>query len=129
MINEILKKLTDGKNLEPEEAHTVMEKIMKAEITPVQTASLLVALKMKEESVEEITEFAKVMRETAVQIQPKSAHLVDTCGTGGDSSFTFNISTASAFIAAGAGVSIAKHGNRSVSGKCGSADVLEQLGA
>lgn len=124
-----LQKLASGKNLAREEAESLMESIMAGALTPVQTAAALVALKMKGESEEEISSFAKVMRKNAVLIHPKAQHLVDTCGTGGDSSYTFNISTAAALIAAGAGIPIAKHGNRSVSGKSGSADVLEQFGA
>jgi len=124
----IIGKLTTKHNLSPDEAQLVMDSMVTASFTPAQTAALLVALKMKGETAEEIAEFAKVMRKHCVKISPKAAPLVDTCGTGGDSSHTFNISTAAGIIAASAGVKIAKHGNRSVSGKCGSADVLEALG-
>ena len=125
---EMIKKLVDGKDLTAAEAAEVMEGMMAGSFTPAQSAAILVALKMKGETVEEIAEFARVMRKHAVNIRPNAENLVDTCGTGGDSSHTFNISTAAALIAAGAGASIAKHGNRSVSSKSGSADVLEALG-
>lgn len=124
----ILQKLLEKNNLTKEEARNVMENMMDSSYEPVTVAALLVALRMKGESTEEIGEFAKVMRERAIKIEPKVETLVDTCGTGGDASHTFNISTTAAFIAAGVGVKIAKHGNRSVSNSCGSADVLEQLG-
>jgi len=128
-MKEILQKLTEGKDLDAEEAELAMQRIMKGESNGAEIAGFLVALKMKGETTEEITAFAKVMKENSNSIHPKVELLVDTCGTGGDNSGTFNISTTSAFIAAGAGVPIAKHGNRSVSSKCGSADVLEELGA
>lgn len=101
---------------------------MEGNTLPSQIASFLTALRMKKETISEITGFAKAMREKSIKIYPERKNLVDTCGTGGDRIKTFNVSTASAFIAAGAGVNIAKHGNRSVTSKCGSADVLEYLG-
>ncbi len=128
---EILQQLVSGKSLESQEAGELMEKIMAGSLTPAQMGAVLVALKMKGETEAEIAAFATVMRENAVRIRPKmdgKGLLTDTCGTGGDSSGTFNVSTAAALIAAGAGTKIAKHGNRSVSSKSGSADVLEQLG-
>jgi len=128
-MKEMLQKLTEGKDLDSEEAESAMQKIMRGKSNDAEIAGFLVALKMKGETTEEITAFSKVMRENAASIHPETGLLVDTCGTGGDKSGTFNISTTSAFIAAGAGVHIAKHGNRSVSSKCGSADVLEELGA
>lgn len=126
-----LKKLIERKNLPANEAEELMQLMMDGKFTNVQAAAILVALKMKGETEEEITAFARIMRKNAIQIKPKinTGILVDTCGTGGDGTCTFNISTTAAFIAAGAGCNIAKHGNRSVSGKCGSADVLEMLGA
>jgi anthranilate phosphoribosyltransferase len=128
MIADAIKKVTEGQNLSGQEAHAAMTEIMEGQATPVQIAGFLVALRMKGETVEEITEFARVMREHAVPVKPTRRPLVDTCGTGGDKIKTFNVSTAAAFVAAGAGVAIAKHGNRSVTSKCGSADVLEALG-
>lgn len=123
-----IKKVIDGKNLTREEASIAMDTVMQGNATPSQIAALLVALHTKHETIDEITGFAEKMREHAINIHPRAENLVDTCGTGGDVSGTFNISTVSALVAAGAGVSIAKHGNRSISSKCGSADLLEALG-
>ena len=128
-MKEILQKLTEGKDLNADEAESMMQRIMRGESNDAEIGAFLVSLKMKGETTEEITAFAKVMRENSNSIHSEVELLVDTCGTGGDKSGTFNISTTSAFIAAGAGVNIAKHGNRSVSSKCGSVDVLEELGA
>lgn len=128
-MKEYIQKLVEGASLTREEARDAMKKIMSGEATPAQIGAFLTALRMKRETVEEITAFASVMREFCRRIRPKvSGRLVDTCGTGGDRVKTFNVSTASAFIVAGAGVHVAKHGNRSVTGKSGSADVLEKLG-
>ncbi len=128
MIQSAIQKLIEGKNLVIDEAEAVMEEIMTGKATDSQIAGFLVALRMKGETIDEITALAKVMREKAHTINPKSKTLVDTCGTGGDKKGTFNISTAAAFIVAGSGIAVAKHGNKSVSSKCGSADVLVELG-
>ncbi|MBU0527700.1 anthranilate phosphoribosyltransferase [Candidatus Micrarchaeota archaeon] len=128
MIMELLDKLIAKKDLSEDEASEVVASLIKQEISPVKATAILVALRMKGESEEEITGFAKEMRKSAVSIKPNISNLVDTCGTGGDSSRTINVSTIAAIIAAGAGVPIAKHGNRSVSSKSGSFDVLEKLG-
>lgn len=128
MLSEVLARLTEGERLDRETAYRVMSLIMRGEATDAQIASLLTALKMRGETPEEIAGFAQAMREAALNIRPSVSPLVDTCGTGGDGRGTFNISTAAAFIAAGAGVYVAKHGNRGVSSGCGSADVLEALG-
>ncbi len=128
MIADLIRKVTEGEDLAAEEAHAAMTEIMEGEASPVQIAGFLTAMRMKGETVEEITEFARVMREHVVKVNPERRPLVDTCGTGGDALKTFNVSTAAAFVAAGAGVAVAKHGNRSVTSKCGSADVLEALG-
>jgi len=128
MIKESIKKVVEGHHLTREESALTMDTIMRGDATPSQIAALITALRIKGETPEEITGFAEKMREHAVNIFPHSQNLVDTCGTGGDVSGTFNISTVSALVAAGAGVPIAKHGNRSVSSRCGSADVLEALG-
>jgi anthranilate phosphoribosyltransferase len=117
-----------GNNLSRDDMHTVMKTIMQGEATPAQIGGLLVALRLKGESVDEITAAAEVMRELAEKVNVVKAHLVDTCGTGGDGANTFNISTTSAFVVAAAGAKVAKHGNRSVSSKSGSADVLEAAG-
>lgn len=128
MIKDAIKKLVECKNLTREEAALTMDTIMRGDATPSQIASFITALRMKGETVDEITGCAEKMREHAINITPHQKNLVDTCGTGGDVSGTFNISTVSAFVVAGAGVPVAKHGNRSVSSKCGSADVLEAMG-
>lgn len=129
MIKEAIEKLVNRFDLTQDEAASVMTEIMQGEATASQVGGFLAALRMKGETVQEIAAFARVMREHAVAIKPKvGGILVDTCGTGGDNASTFNISTAAAFVAAGAGVPIVKHGNRSVSSRCGSADVLEALG-
>jgi len=117
----------DGRSLGMEEASGVMREVMDSEATPAQLSAFLVALRMKGETAEEMAGMAAVMREKAVRVEADGL-LVDTAGTGGDGKGTFNISTASSFVAAGAGVKIAKHGNRAASGSCGSADVLEELG-
>ena len=128
MIADIIARVTSGEVLDQAEARETMLYLMRGEASDAQIAALLTALKMRGETAEEIAGFAQGMREAATTIHPAVEPLVDTCGTGGDGLSTFNISTAAAFIAAGAGVYVAKHGNRSVSSSCGSADVLEALG-
>ena len=128
MIVQAIAKVLDGADLPQKEAVDVMSEVMSGQASPAQIGGLLTALRMKGESIGEISGFALAMREKATKISPKAATLIDTCGTGGDKSGTFNISTAAAFVAAAAGISVAKHGNRSVSSKSGSADVLEALG-
>ena len=128
MINHALKRVVDGHNLTEPEAIAVMTQIMDGDATPTLIAALLTALRMKGETAEEITGFARVMRQRAVAIRPNRHDLVDMGGTGGGGLTTFNISTAAAFVVAGAGVPVAKHGNRGVTSSCGSADVLEALG-
>jgi anthranilate phosphoribosyltransferase len=128
MLNETMKAITARENLSMEQAEQVMEEIMTGRATQAQIGCILTALHMKGETIEEISGFAKVMREKASRIYPDVEMIVDTCGTGGDRLHTFNISTTVAFVVAGCGVAVAKHGNRSVSSKSGSADVLEALG-
>lgn len=128
MISDALKKIVAGQNLSADESAEVMSCIMEGQATPVQIGAFLVALRMKGETSEEISGFARSMREHSIKVPATRPVLVDTCGTGGAARKTFNISTTSAFIAAGAGVAVAKHGNRAASSLCGSADVLEALG-
>ena len=129
MIREGIQKLVDGTTLTAEESSEIMHEVMSGKATNAQTAAFLTALRMKGEAVEELIAFASVMRKNCCQIQPHvNGRLVDTCGTGGDRVKTFNISTVAAFVIAGAGVAVAKHGNRAVTSKSGSADVLEKLG-
>jgi anthranilate phosphoribosyltransferase len=127
-IREAIEKLVNRVNLSEGEMISVMDEIMTGEATPLQVASFLTALRMKAETVEEITGAARVMREKAHRVKTGFKTILDTCGTGGDQKGTFNISTTSAFVVAGAGVNVAKHGNRSVSSQSGSADVLGALG-
>jgi len=128
MIKEAVKKTVEGINLSREEARGAMESIMNGEATEAQIGGFLIAMRLKGETVEEIASFARVMREKATRIEAGTAVVLDTCGTGGDGAHTFNISTVAAFVAAGAGITVAKHGNRSVSSMCGSADVVRGLG-
>jgi anthranilate phosphoribosyltransferase len=118
----------DGRNLTEEEAGTAMRDILCGEATPAQLGAFLIALRLKGETVDEIAGMASVMREHALRVDVDGP-LLDTCGTGGDGQGTFNVSTTAAFVAAGAGARIAKHGNRAMTSGCGSADVLEALGA
>jgi len=138
-VTEAIKKVVDLVDLSAEDAEAVLEQIMTGQCTDAQIASLLTALRMKGETVAELTGFARVMRRKAVRVHQHKAvsaeiagtereALIDTCGTGGDVSGSFNVSTATAFVVAGAGVRVAKHGNRSISSQCGSADVVEALG-
>jgi anthranilate phosphoribosyltransferase len=129
MLKRFITKVVDGVDLNEAESGEAMDVIMEGKAPPTQIASFLTALRMKGETIQEITGFARTMRAKAVRIQAKDGEcVVDTCGTGGDGKGTFNISTAVAFVAAGGGCTVAKHHNRSVSSQCGSADVLEALG-
>jgi len=133
VIDESIERITAGNNLPRAEAEAAMEQILSGSASNAQIAGLLTALNAKGETVDELVGFATAMRRHAAVIfpggrRPPNEILVDTCGTGGDARGTFNISTAVAFVVAGAGVRVAKHGNRSISSRCGSADVLEQLG-
>ena len=128
MIKDALEKLVDHISLTDKEAHAVMLEIMRGDASDSQIAAYLTALRIKGETVEEITGSVKAMNEMAVRIYVQDPLVVDTCGTGGDRANTFNISTAAAFIIAGGGMTVAKHGNRSVSSQSGSADVLAAMG-
>jgi len=129
LIREGIQKLVERTDLKYEEAREIMKEIMSGSATEAQIGAFLAAIRMKGETIREISAFAAVMREFCCRIYPKvNGRLLDTCGTGGDKVKTFNVSTASAFVIAGAGVAVAKHGNRSVTSKSGSADVLEKLG-
>lgn len=130
MIKEAISKVVTGTDLSEAEMVGVMDEIMSGEATQAQIGAFITALRLKGETVEEIAGAATVMRRKATRVEVTTADgiLVDTCGTGGDASGTFNVSTTAAFVVAGAGVMVAKHGNRSITSKCGSADVLEALG-
>jgi anthranilate phosphoribosyltransferase len=129
MIRESIQKLVNGADLTYKESTAAMKEIMSGEATNAQIGAFLTALRTKGETTEEITAFTTVMKECCRRIHPQvKGRLVDTCGTGGDKIKTFNISTTAAFVVAGAEIAVAKHGNRSVTSKCGSADVLERLG-
>lgn len=125
---DILSRIVAGDDLTRDQAHAAMAQIMAGATDPSQIAAFIVSLRMKGESVDEMTGLVEAMREAALPVAVDEPVLVDTAGTGGDRSGSFNISTAAAFIAAGAGAKVAKHGNRSASSRCGSADVLEGLG-
>jgi anthranilate phosphoribosyltransferase len=138
-INEAIREVVDRRSLTAADAEAVLDQIMSGQSSDAQIAALLTALRMKGETVEEIIGFARVMRRRAASVRPRRRvtseiagterdALIDTCGTGGDVSGSFNVSTATAFVVAGCGVRVAKHGNRSVSSQCGSADVVEALG-
>lgn len=127
-IKEAIAKLVNRTDLTEGETEEVMNQIMSGDATPTQVAAFLTALRMKGETVQEITGAARVMRQKAHRVRVNADVIVDTAGTGGDQKETFNVSTTSAFVIAGAGIPVAKHGNRSVSSRCGSADVLAALG-
>lgn len=127
MIKEAISALVSGQSLSMDGAAQVMSEIMEGQVTPAQFGAFVTALRLKGETVEEIAGLARTMRSKAIQVRVNGP-LVDTCGTGGDGSATFNISTVAAFVVAGAGLKVAKHGNRAMSSQCGSADVLEALG-
>ena len=129
MIREYIPVLLENHDLTPEQAESAMIDIMTGQATPSQISAFLIGLKKKGETVDEITAIARVMRSFGRTVNPKvDGYLIDTCGTGGDKTKTFNVSTTAAFVIAAAGVRVAKHGNRSFTSRCGSADVLEQLG-
>ena len=133
MIKELISKIVEGVDLSESEMVTAMDEIMSGDATPAQIGSFITALRLKGETVDEITGAARVMRKkaTRISIDPvkiKDDVILDVVGTGGDGAKTFNVSTTTAFVAAGAGITVAKHGNRAVSSKCGAADVLENLG-
>jgi anthranilate phosphoribosyltransferase len=127
LVKAALAAVVDGRTLTMEEARDAMGAVMDGEATPAQLAAMLVALRMRGETVEELAGFAAAMRARVLRVQaPDGA--IDTCGTGGDGSNTFNISTAAALVVSSAGIPVAKHGNRAITSVCGSADVLEELG-
>ena len=128
MIREAIGQLVLGQNLSAAEAEAVVNEIMSGEATPAQIGSFVTALRLKGETVEEIAGCVRAMRSNASPVRPLATLLVDTAGTGGDGAHTYNISTTAAFVIAGAGLAVAKHGNRAVSSKAGSADVLMALG-
>ncbi|MDR1737117.1 MAG: anthranilate phosphoribosyltransferase [Oscillospiraceae bacterium] len=128
MINTAISRAVGREDLSQEETRAVMDEIMRGECTPAQIAAFLTAMRMKGESIDEITACAAVMRRHCQKLAPDT-DVCEIVGTGGDEAFTFNISTVSSFVVSAGGVPVAKHGNRSVSSKCGSADVLEALGA
>ena len=127
-MREYLRKLAAGEYLSEEEAEAAMHLLMRGEARPEEVAAFLMGLRTRGEHIDELTAFTRVMRAYAVPVTLPDPDAIDLCGTGGDSSGTFNISTAAAFVCAGAGVTVAKHGNRSISSRSGSADVLEALG-
>ena len=127
MIQEAISSVVSGQSLSVEEASQVMEEIMTGEATPAQFGAFVTAMRLKGETPDEIAGMARVMREKALRVQ-SDGDLVDTCGTGGDGSHTINVSTIAAFVTAGVGLKVAKHGNRAITSACGSADVMEAAG-
>lgn len=127
-MREILHIIAEGEVLSTEQAEQAMHLLMQGEAQPEEAAALLMGLRSRGEALSELVGFTRVMREYAIHVENTDPYAIDLCGTGGDGKGTFNISTAAAFVCAGAGVTVAKHGNRSVSSKCGSADVLEAAG-
>jgi anthranilate phosphoribosyltransferase len=128
MIKEAISKVVNSEDLNESQMMEVMDEIMEGKATPAQIAAFITGLRIKGETVDEVTGAARIMRRKATRIDARSTVIVDTCGTGGDGMKTFNISTTAAFVVAAAGLTVAKHGNRAVSSGCGSADVLEALG-
>lgn len=129
MFTDYLQKISRSENLEKAEAEDAMQNILEGNVSVEEISAFLMGMRMKGESIDELTSFVKVMRSASVAVDVRTENAVDLCGTGGDRSGTFNISTAAMFVVAGAGVPVLKHGNRSVSSKSGSFDVLELLGA
>ena len=128
IFKNILEQVLAGHDLSHADMLAIMQQVMGGDLTPAQISGLVIALRVKGESVDEITAAATVMRQISTKVDiADSIHLIDTCGTGGDGIQTFNVSTCAAFVAAAAGAKVAKHGGRSVSSTCGSADVLEAL--
>ena len=127
-MKDILECLARQETLTEKQAAHAMQGIMSGTVEPVHIAAILMGLRSRGETIDELTGFTRAMRDHAIAVRCTDSHAIDLCGTGGDGSGTFNISTAAAFVCAGAGVTVAKHGNRSVSSKCGSADVLDALG-
>jgi len=128
MIKEAIAKVVNREDLNETQMMEVMDEVMEGKATPAQIAAFITGLRIKGETVDEVTGAARIMRRKATRIDARSSVIVDTCGTGGDGMQTFNISTTAAFVVAAAGLTVAKHGNRAVSSGCGSADVLEALG-
>jgi anthranilate phosphoribosyltransferase len=128
-MNDLLRKVLEGEILSESEAEQLMHRLMTGELTPAQMAGVLMTLRTRGEALDEMVGFARAMRAHAVSVPVQVPGLLDTCGTGGDTMKTWNLSTGIAFVVAAAGVPVAKHGNRAVSSRCGSADVLEALGA
>jgi anthranilate phosphoribosyltransferase len=128
MIKEAISLLAEGQELNRDQAHAALKTIMSGDATPAQIGAFITALRIRGESPDVIAGCADAMREKFTAVHAPTDRVIDTCGTGGDKAHTFNISTATAFVAAGAGITVAKHGNRSVSSQCGSADVLAELG-
>ncbi|MFQ5676131.1 MAG: anthranilate phosphoribosyltransferase, partial [bacterium] len=128
MIQEAIKTVVEGNDLTRQNAYQIMTAIMEGQATPAQIGAFMIAAKLKGETYQEVAGFAQAMREKADRVTTRFPNAIDMCGTGGDGAGTFNVSTVASFVAAGGGVPVAKHGNRSVSSKCGSADLLEALG-
>ncbi|MDD5722831.1 MAG: anthranilate phosphoribosyltransferase [Syntrophales bacterium] len=128
MIREAIGRVVAKEDLKEREMMEVMDEVMEGMATPAQIAAFITALRLKGETVDEVTGAARIMRQKATRVDARASIIVDTCGTGGDGMNTFNISTTAAFVVAAAGITVAKHGNRAVSSGCGSADVLEALG-